>query len=372
MEKTPGLTPLTIDVVVPTVSENQDYLNSIFQMEIPPGTNVTYYFVSDGPRTALAASDPGVNTPELVHVLKNKDNQGASASRNRGIDEGTSDYILFLDDDVEPDANLLQQYKESIEKDPDAPGFVGSSRFPLSINSFTRGIVASDILTFWDIAGTRQEVRWGITANLLVRRKSIGSVRFSTLFPKRGGGEDIDFCLRIVEKTGRSFRTAPNAIVHHPWWNNGSRQYRRFARWAYGDGRLPQLHKRYKYWNAPNMIETLAYGTPLMVVLAILGALSALKVFEWLGLVGIAEFGGEVVRLATRSKKSNLLASIEATLVRISNDIGRLAGNIKRRSLLGIGERFDYFTTRESIQYERKVAISKFLLFVGVTVLVLL
>jgi glycosyltransferase involved in cell wall biosynthesis len=305
-------------------------------------------------------------------VLRNKGNLGAHVSRNRGLDEGASDYALFLDDDVEPYPNLLEEYGEAIERYPDAPGFVGSSRFPNPVNSFTRGTVASDILTFWAISETRSELAWGITANLLVSRKAVGPIRFSPKFPKRGGGEDIDFCLNVAGRTGKLLRSSPKALVHHPWWDHGSRQYGRFARWAYGDGQLPTLHRCYRYYNAPNVVETLVLGALVLIPLASLGLASFGKVTAFFGLVGLIEFGAEAVRLRYRQQRAGLLTSVEATLIRISNDLGRTTGNLRRGHLLGFGERFDYFATRESIKYERKVAVPKFLLFIAGALAVLL
>jgi GT2 family glycosyltransferase len=372
VERTYGLKPLTIDVIVPTVRPNPRAMRAILGMDVPLGVDVNYYIVVDNPKASVRESVSTFGDRENVKILRNDGNLGAHISRNRGLDEGTSDYLLFLDDDVEPYPTLLQEYREAIERYPDAPGFVGSSRFPNPVNSFTRGTLASDILTFWAISETRSELAWGITANLLVSRKAIGPICFSPKFPKRGGGEDIDFCLNIVSRTEKLFRAAPKASVHHPWWNDGSRQYRRFARWAYGDGQLPTLHRRYRYYNAPNMVETLFLGALVLIPAAGMGLVSLGKVAAFFALVGLIEFGAEAVRLRSRQQGARLLTSVEATLVRISSDVGRITGNLKRRHLLCFGERFDYFVTGESIKYERKVAVPKFFLFVAAAFAVLL
>jgi GT2 family glycosyltransferase len=347
-------------------------MHAIFGMEIPQGMDVNYYIIIDNPKGGVLESFSTFGDTKNIKVLRNEGNLGAHVSRNRGLSEGASDYALFLDDDVEPHSTLLHEYREAIEKDADAPGFVGLSRFSDPVNSFTRGTIASDILTFWTISETRPELAWGITANLLVSRKAVGPIRFSPKFPKRGGGEDIDFCLNITTRTGKLFRAVPRAIVHHPWWNGGSRQYRRFARWAYGDGQLPTLHRRYRYHNAPNVVETLFLIALVLVPASSFGLVSGGKVAVLLVLVGLIEFVAEAVRLRFRQQRGSLQTSIEATLVRISNDVGRIMGNLRRGHLLCFGERFDYFATGESIRYERKVAVSKFLLFIAGALAVLL
>jgi len=51
-----------------------------------------------------------------IWVRCNEQNLGASASRNRGIEESTGDYILFLDDDVIPSKDLLHSYGRTLQK----------------------------------------------------------------------------------------------------------------------------------------------------------------------------------------------------------------------------------------------------------------
>ena len=359
--ESPVSEPVSIDVVIPSIRADQDLLSNIVRMPVPQGVEVKYYIVVDRPSSA--EDDPPLEFPSNVAVMQNPGNLGAHASRNRGFEAGKGAYILFLDDDIRPSPDLLESYKEAIEKHPDSVGFAGVAKFPPPMNSFTRGIVASDILTFWDIARTHSSLAWGVTANLMVKREAVGDIRFRTVFPKGGGGEDIDFCLRIVERTGKWLDAVPGAEISHPWWQEGRRSYRRFARWAYGDSRLPRLFPDHKYRNFPNMVETLVVGMLAWAVLSGLGFLSLLNLLYWIGLVVLFEFGAEAVRVRTRTRVS-LLVAIEATLVRLSNDVGRILSNARRGHLSGLTERFDYFVTGESLPYERKIAASKFTLFV--------
>lgn len=70
-----------------------------------------------------------------------------------------------------------------------------------------------------------------------------------------GGGEDVDFCLRLSRWP---LFPVPGAVVRHPWWRNGARDYSRFSGWARGDGRLVDLHPRFAYRRCPNLVEVLA------------------------------------------------------------------------------------------------------------------
>lgn len=58
-----------------------------------------------------------------------------------------------------------------------------------------------------------QSPAWGVTANILVKR--LPGLRFDTTYAKAGGGEDVDFCLRILETGGGRLMAAPAAMVTH-------------------------------------------------------------------------------------------------------------------------------------------------------------
>jgi hypothetical protein len=76
------------------------------------------------------------------------------------------------------------------------------------------------------------------------------------------------------------------------------------------------------------------------------------------------------MRLA--GKNQSMVVSIQATLIRLSNDIGRILGHIKHARIQGLTERFDYFMTGEHIKYERKVALTKFLVYVALALILFL
>ncbi len=350
---------LKIDVVIPSIRLDTNQLLAMLRMNIPPEVELHYYVISDNPSLSSTSM---MHEGHQVDIIVNSKNLGAPLSRNVGMDAGTGDFIFFIDDDVIPSPTILFSYVSAINEDPETPGFVGPTKFPTPINSFTNGIVASDILTFFGISSTREWVAWGTTSNLIIRRDKVGDIRFSAIFPKHGGGEDIDFCLRIIEKNGKWFRSVPDSIVYHNWWKNGQRSYTRFFRWAFGDSRLPKMYPKERYYNFPNMIETLVLGIPILYALSLFGLTSSNAIGLWAGLVITSEFIVERLRVKIRFSNSKLLDSFEATVIRLSNDLGRLVGCLCRKDM-PFCTRFDYFITKESIPFERKIAKTKFILF---------
>ncbi len=179
-------------------------------------------------------------------------------------------------------------------------------------------------------------------------------------FPKIGAH---DFCLRIVDKCGSWFASVPDAELEHPWWSQGQLQYRRFARWVYGDSPLPKLHPKYRYRNAPNFLETTLLLLPFVILAFFFFKASIQWFLIWVAIAIPLELLMDGLRMKVTRKKQAAIVSVQATLIRLSNDLGRLAGHFKNLHMLGITERFDYFMTGEHIRYEQKIGLAKFFVY---------
>src|SRR5690606_15954439 len=122
-----------------------------------------------------------------------------------------------LDDDVIADEDLLFVYTKAIEAYPDEIGFIGLTDFPPPNNEFTTALQVGE-LTFFKIAEIKDYFPWGVAANMMDSRSSMQELRFSQIFPKNGGGEDVDLPLRICKRHKKQFKCIKEARVLHPWW----------------------------------------------------------------------------------------------------------------------------------------------------------
>jgi glycosyltransferase involved in cell wall biosynthesis len=252
---------ILVDVVVPSYRLNLGLLEKICSLHVPERWRTQFIIIVDNPGLLLQKVQEiaGEVCPEDVNqclmlassqlekylseksissayggnnvrVRTNKTNSGASASRNRGLDESAAEYVLFLDDDVIPEVTLLDEYDKylgSLEMPEDEKlllGMVGLVKFPRHPNlQLMHAAVLMSYLTFmFEIASNPiyQHPAWGVTANLLVKR--VPGLRFDTAYAKTGGGEDVDFCLRLLQ--GGYLKAAPNAVVHHPFWDGSTIQ----------------------------------------------------------------------------------------------------------------------------------------------------
>lgn len=352
-----------IDVVIPSIRLDAVKMLGALDMDVPDSVSLHYYVISDNPNMR---SENLVYKKSPVTVIVNEENLGAPLSRNVGIDAGTGEYVLFIDDDVAVPHDILHSYLDAVKKFPDAPGYVGPTLFPQPVNSFTRGIVASGMLTFFELPSEADRLlSWGTTSNLMLRKSSIGDIRFSKEFPKHGGGEDIDFCIRISTGCKKRFQTVPAAAAHHPWWGGARRSYRRFFRWAFGDSLMVRRRPEYAYYDAPDMVESLFLGGTALVSVAFMGFVPPTTLAVWAALVVCSEFLVERFQVVSHHPKSSVMASLEATPIRISSQLGRFFGPLSRKSPPNICKRFDFITTGEWKASERRFSVAKFALFVA-------
>jgi len=306
-----------------------------------------------------------------VRIRINTSNLGASASRNRGLKESAADWILFLDDDVTPQADILVEAEKVIRSHPHAAGFIGNTLFPVASTVFTNAVHLAGVTYFWDIATkmsqNESDMPWGVSANFIARRAQDG-VEFDLQFPKTGGGEDIDYCRKkrdfSIAHGGEGFYPAPDVVATHPWWNQGRRSYWRFYMWSKGDGGLIKLYPDLTYLDhTPNSAEMLLISIPL----SIFGAFTSLFTNNPIMLnvamsLAMATVFANIVhdvyrhlwRDVDRTKAINsslngpgwAIAVVESALIRMASEGGRVMGLLERGEILYLGRRFDWFTGR--------------------------
>jgi hypothetical protein len=171
-----------------------------------------------------------------------------------------AEVVLHLDDDLEPNPDLLEQYGRKLQEiDDDIVGLVGLVRFPRSSTLPVRhaGVLMSYLTFMFEIAERNmyKNPAWGITANILFRRTS---VRFDLSYAKTGGGEDVDYSLRVAEACNRGkLLSVPDAFDVHPFWPGSVLTLaHHFFSWAIGDGALFKRFPKYCYWSFPNFPES--------------------------------------------------------------------------------------------------------------------
>jgi glycosyltransferase involved in cell wall biosynthesis len=357
---------ITLDVVVPSYRVQMRFLKPILELKASPTCSVMWIIIIDDPQSpSLGELQREYGMRADVRIRVNAENSGASASRNRGMEESAAEWILFLDDDVTPQNDLLAEAEAVIRADPTAAGFVGNAKFPPANTIFTTSVHLAGVTYFWDIAEKlTDDLPWGVTANLIVKRVK-DDISFNLVFPKTGGGEDIDYCIRkrdwFVERGLPGFKPAPKVVVTHPWWNEGRRTYRRFFMWGKGDGALASVFPQHCYIDTlPNSAELglycflagtigLAVSSSTITFLGYWGVLSVL--LASIGYDFWQHLSGKIIKdpRTTLTGFFWVVAIMEGSIIRICSEGGRAAGQIERGEFITPFRprpRFDWFVGR--------------------------
>jgi glycosyltransferase involved in cell wall biosynthesis len=266
-----------IDVVVPSFRiNNNEFLERILLLRASKRMYGKFWLVLDNPST-----DHVQEVKKRVARVNEEHSLGhdgcnyfcnviyyASYARNTGFNYTTADWVLFLNDDVIPDSNILDSYM-GIMRYPDAKVFVGLTELPDDCNTWwTLCMRACNVGYFYSIATRMAHPSWGVTANLLVRgsRHNL-TIQFKEVFPKAGGGEDIDFVYQFKQWYGKTHGRVvtagvSEAIVKHPWWNQGYMCYKQIMGWVWGDSLCITEWSSKTFTACPNWIEYVALCLP--------------------------------------------------------------------------------------------------------------
>jgi GT2 family glycosyltransferase len=163
-------------------------------------------------------ADPSSGTPAVqspVRIVRAAERQSSYYARNRGASSGSGEWIVFLDADVQPAADLIALYfKQAVE---DRTGVLAGSVVDERVSGADErsAAVRYALLRSWmSQSNTLASERWGYaqTANCAIRRtafEEIGGFREQL----RSGG-DADICFRLRE-AGWSMDVRDEAAVVH-------------------------------------------------------------------------------------------------------------------------------------------------------------
>ena len=225
-----------LDVVVPTYRCDVGVLRELSRLECIRDASVHTLIVVDRPEaptvTEIKTQLASYEANKVVRVLVMPVNAGAAHARNTGMFQSFGDHCVLLDDDVTPEPGLLDAYIAAIDRHPDAAAYVGLTSLPLPVTAWQRALAACRICYFYGIATVTEYPPWGVTANICVRGRTNNSVMFDPRFPRSGGGEDVDFCIKLQQKGFGRLVSVPDARVTHPFWKAPLRQ---ISGWASGD-----------------------------------------------------------------------------------------------------------------------------------------
>lgn len=200
--------------------------------------------LAEGDLIVVVDNQPGgvvpAPTSTRISVLADSTERSSYFARNRGAEQTQTEWLLFLDADCRPVANIIDQYFAT--RLPADCGVVAGGVVPAegqpglaAAYARTRGHVGEVI----HVEGIDGAPPAGVTANLLVRRAAFDAV--GGFHEGVVSGADIEFCWRTQEQ-GWTLAHRPQALVQHVYPESVGQALRKARR--YGAGRR-WVNRRY-------------------------------------------------------------------------------------------------------------------------------
>lgn len=228
---------MAASVIVPTRHRPEfvrQLVKSIVSADVVPA-EIVVVDQSDSPDPELA-SHPPVRDCEVTYRFSTT--RGASAARNEGVRAARCEILVFVDDDLLAAPEWLSTLVARLEAAGDGAAVTGQVRAgePERDGGFAPSLIQDEQPAEYQ-GREAANVLW--TGNMALYRgvfDQIGGFDERLGPGKRrfpGGGEDNDFCFRLLE-SGHRVIYEPGAVVYHRAWR-GEDEYVG-TRWRYGRG----------------------------------------------------------------------------------------------------------------------------------------
>ena len=289
--------------------------------------------------------------------------------RNHGVEIAKYDLILFLDSDCNPVPEILNLHEQCYESEKTG-AVAGPLEFVGEENSFWKCVRLTPYLICFKMPYWGRTVPWGATANFSVLKSvymEIGG--FSSDFPNKPGGEDVDLGLMIT-KAGYEILSAPEAIVYHAkeTWSQKKPMYRRA--WYYGaaDYYLVNRHPDLVCDSIPRRTMISFWVALSFLILAILkNPLYLLGILVWI-LSDICIMSLIMTKIGF--EKSTFSQQFVVQLLIITNELGYVTNCIRHRKISYIHKQIIYFEnqlkgamTNGHVTFWRTIACFSIVLF---------
>lgn len=195
--------PPTVSILIPTLNRRrmlESLLDRLGRLASPAG-RLQVVVADDGSTDGTAEMIERAAPPFRLLLRRHSAPRGSAAARNAAIDAADGEVLWLLDDDVVPDPDALQEHLALLAERPEAASLGDVRPEETDAPRVAVRLLASMYARSRGSVPDRAEIPFTLcdTANLAIRRETLGGIRFDERFIACGN-EDFEWGIRLVAK----------------------------------------------------------------------------------------------------------------------------------------------------------------------------
>lgn len=237
-------TPL-VDVIIPCYNVEhivESCISSVLNQQYQGVFNI--FLVNDGSTDQTGTVLDSFHSHSYIKIIHLEKNSGLSTARNKGINAGNGEVILFLDSDMVVQDNWINEHICALGQN-NIIGVIGDSILPNGIKPNVLDKYLYDMRRGARQFGENTSISFPyfLFNNTSVKRAIFDVVKLFDENITSYGGEDTELAIRIWEAYPNSLRYSSKAMCEH----HHKRALDEFCRSMYNYGRtnLPVLLEKY-------------------------------------------------------------------------------------------------------------------------------
>ncbi len=218
---------ISISVVIPTYNRGSVLLDTIRMLleQVDRAEQILIIDQTDYPNADPTASSLQRLQSENDIVWIKLTRPSIPAAMNKGLELATSEFVLFLDDDISIQENFIRNYKFALN-DSRYSGYVGQIIQPwqsvVELQDYSAGQGINSDMAFPFNSNAEREINNCMAGNLcLKRQRALDIGGFDEQFSQVAYRFETEFCRRLITATAKPFKFVPSASINHLKANTG-------------------------------------------------------------------------------------------------------------------------------------------------------
>jgi glycosyltransferase involved in cell wall biosynthesis len=208
--------PRTVSVVIPTFRKREFLEPTLASLaaQTYPSEAIEVVVVDDCSEDGTIDYLRSLNMPFGLVAIAHEVNRGRSAARNTAVRAAKGDLIVFVDDDMRCEPDLIQRYVEFHDRRSGAVA-IGNALTAPELGHATVYSYLDEMGVHRHEPGARVPARYFVTNNSSVARQPLLDVGLFDESFRRYGFEDTEIGFRLEDQAGLEFYYCAEAVAYH-------------------------------------------------------------------------------------------------------------------------------------------------------------